>query len=120
MALYRRTTLPFVVMEFLHRAVGSSTPAVSNQSCFSNCFQLVFLHHPVPVCASLPPTCGSEREMTPDPAKWADLRVFLEGARQRSGQAAAKRVGGEHSTVCRRVDKLESLLSVKLFDRTRK
>jgi DNA-binding transcriptional LysR family regulator len=58
--------------------------------------------------------------MTPDPAKWDDLRVFLEVARQGSVHAAAKRLRLDHSTVCRRIDKLESLLSVKLFDRTRK
>ena len=58
--------------------------------------------------------------MTPDAAKWDDLRVFLEVARQGSLHAAAKRLRLDHSTVCRRVGKLESLLSVKLFDRTRK
>jgi DNA-binding transcriptional LysR family regulator len=58
--------------------------------------------------------------MTPDPAKWDDLRVFLEVARQGSVHAAAKRLRLDHSTVCRRIGKLESLLSVKLFDRTRK
>jgi DNA-binding transcriptional LysR family regulator len=55
-----------------------------------------------------------------DSAKWDDLRVFLEVARQRSVHAAAKRLRLDHSTVCRRIDKLESHLSVKLFDRTRK
>jgi DNA-binding transcriptional LysR family regulator len=58
--------------------------------------------------------------MTPDPAKWDDLRVFLEVARQGSVHAAAKRLRLDHSTVCRRIDKLESHLSVKLFDRTRR
>jgi DNA-binding transcriptional LysR family regulator len=58
--------------------------------------------------------------MTPDAAKWDDLRVFLEVARQGSLHAAAKRLRLDHSTVCRRIGKLESLLSVKLFDRTRK
>jgi DNA-binding transcriptional LysR family regulator len=57
--------------------------------------------------------------MTLDATKWDDLRVFLEVARQGSVQAAAKRLRLDHSTVCRRIDKLESLLSVKLFDRTR-
>lgn len=53
-------------------------------------------------------------------AKWDDLRVFLEVARQGSVHAAAKRLRLDHSTVCRRIDKLESILSVKLLDRTRK
>jgi DNA-binding transcriptional LysR family regulator len=58
--------------------------------------------------------------MALDPAKWDDLRVFLEVARQGSLHGAAKRLHLDHSTVCRRIGKLESLLSVKLFDRTRK
>lgn len=58
--------------------------------------------------------------MSKDAAKWDDLRVFLEVARQGSVHAAAKRLKLDHSTVCRRVDKLESLLSVRLLDRTRK
>ena len=52
--------------------------------------------------------------------KWDDLRVFLEVARQGSVHAAAKRLRLDHSTVCRRVGKLESILSVKLLNRTRK
>lgn len=51
--------------------------------------------------------------------KWDDLRVFLEVARQGSIHAAAKRLKLDHSTVCRRIDKLESRLSVKLLDRTK-
>lgn len=50
--------------------------------------------------------------------KWDDLRVFLEVARQGSIHAAAKRLKLDHSTVGRRIDKLESLLAVKLLDRT--
>jgi DNA-binding transcriptional LysR family regulator len=53
-------------------------------------------------------------------AKWDDLRVFLEVARQGSVHAAARRLKLDHSTVCRRIGRLESLLAVKLFDRTRK
>jgi len=52
--------------------------------------------------------------------KWDDLRVFLEVARQGSIHAAAKRLKLDHSTVCRRIDKLESRLAVKLLDRTQK
>jgi DNA-binding transcriptional LysR family regulator len=57
--------------------------------------------------------------MSKDAAKWDDLRVFLEVARQGSVHAAAKRLKLDHSTVCRRIDKLESILSVKLLDRKR-
>ena len=58
--------------------------------------------------------------MSRPPVKWDDLRVFLEVARQGSVHAAAKRLHLDHSTVCRRVGKLESLLAVKLLNRTRK
>lgn len=58
--------------------------------------------------------------MTIKDLKWDDLRVFLEVARQGSVHAAAKRLRLDHSTVCRRIGKLESLLSVKLLDRSRK
>lgn len=58
--------------------------------------------------------------MSRAPIKWDDLRVFLEVARQGSVHAAAKRLRLDHSTVCRRVGKLESILSVKLLNRTRK
>jgi DNA-binding transcriptional LysR family regulator len=52
--------------------------------------------------------------------KWDDLRVFLEVARQGSVHSAAKRLKLDHSTVCRRIDKLETRLSLKLLDRTRR
>ncbi len=52
--------------------------------------------------------------------KWDDLRVFLEVARQGSIHSAAKRLKLDHSTVCRRIDKLETHLSLKLLDRTRR
>ena len=52
--------------------------------------------------------------------KWDDLRVFLEVARQGSVHSAAKRLKLDHSTVCRRIDKLETHLSLKLLDRTRR
>lgn len=58
--------------------------------------------------------------MPSNATKWDDLRVFLEVARQGSVHAAAKRLRLDHSTVCRRIGKLESLLSIKLLDRTRK
>jgi len=53
-------------------------------------------------------------------AKWDDLRIFLEVARQGSVQAAARRLKLDHSTVGRRIEYLESVLTVKLLDRTRK
>src|SRR3954451_1586296 len=55
----------------------------------------------------------------PSAAKWDDLRIFLEVARQGSVQAASKRLKLDHSTVTRRIGKLESLLAVKLLDRSR-
>jgi DNA-binding transcriptional LysR family regulator len=58
--------------------------------------------------------------MTLSAAKWDDLKVFLEVARQGSVHAAARRLKLDHSTVCRRISRLESLLAVKLLDRTRK
>lgn len=58
--------------------------------------------------------------MNPNPAKWDDLKMFLEVARQGSVHAAAKRLRLDHSTVCRRIGRLESLLAVKLFDRSQK
>jgi DNA-binding transcriptional LysR family regulator len=53
-------------------------------------------------------------------AKWDDLRVFLEVARQGSVHAAARHLRLDHSTVCRRIGRLEALLAVKLLDRNRK
>ena len=58
--------------------------------------------------------------MNPNAAKWDDLKMFLEVARHGSVHAAAKRLKLDHSTVCRRIGRLESLLAVKLFDRSRK
>ena len=58
--------------------------------------------------------------MNPNAARWDDLKMFLEVARQGSVHAAAKRLRLDHSTVCRRIGRLELLLAVKLFDRSRK
>jgi len=58
--------------------------------------------------------------MNPNASKWDDLKMFLEVARHGSVHAAAKRLRLDHSTVCRRIGRLESLLAVKLFDRSRK
>ena len=57
---------------------------------------------------------------TPNATKWDDLKVFLEVARHGSVHAAAKRLKLDHSTVCRKIGRLETLLAVKLFDRSRK
>ena len=53
-------------------------------------------------------------------AKWDDLRVFLEVARHGSVHAAARHLRLDHSTVCRRIGRLEALLATKLLDRNRK
>jgi DNA-binding transcriptional LysR family regulator len=63
---------------------------------------------------------GPEERMSRGAVKWDDLRVFLEVARQGSVHAAAKRLKVDHSTVCRRIGKLESMLSIKLLDRTQR
>jgi DNA-binding transcriptional LysR family regulator len=55
-----------------------------------------------------------------DAAKWDDLRIFLEVARHGTVHAAARQLRLDHSTVCRRIGRLETLLAVKLLDRSRK
>jgi DNA-binding transcriptional LysR family regulator len=52
--------------------------------------------------------------------KWDDLRIFLEVARYGSVHAAARQLALDHSTVGRRIGRLETLLGVKLLDRNRK
>jgi DNA-binding transcriptional LysR family regulator len=54
------------------------------------------------------------------PPKWDDLRIFLEVARHGSLHAAARQLRLDHSTVCRRIGRLETQLAVKLLDRDRK
>jgi DNA-binding transcriptional LysR family regulator len=51
--------------------------------------------------------------------EWNDLRVFLTVARLGTISLAGERLGIEHSTVSRRIDRLESKLGVVLFDRRR-
>jgi DNA-binding transcriptional LysR family regulator len=51
---------------------------------------------------------------------WDDLRVVLEVIVQKSVHAAAKRLKLDHSTVGRRIDRLEAQLGVKLFERTQR
>ena len=48
---------------------------------------------------------------------WDDTRLFLALARSGSARATAAEQGVSHSTVTRRVDQLESVLGVRLFDR---
>ncbi|AKU10936.1 regulatory helix-turn-helix protein [Azoarcus sp. CIB] len=50
---------------------------------------------------------------------WNDLRIFLAVARLGTISLAGERLGIEHSTVSRRIDRLEANLSVVLFDRRR-
>lgn len=54
--------------------------------------------------------------MEPD---WNDLRIFLAVARLGTITAAGERLRIEHSTVSRRIDRLEASLRVVLFDRRR-
>lgn len=53
---------------------------------------------------------------TPD---WNDLRIFLAVARFGTISATGERLGIEHTTVSRRIDRLEATLGVVLFDRRR-
>ena len=48
---------------------------------------------------------------------WDDFRFILAIARGGTVSAAAKQLGVDHTTVIRRVDRLEQRLSAKLFDR---
>ena len=51
--------------------------------------------------------------------EWNDLRVFLTVARVGTISLAGERLEIEHSTVSRRIDRLESKLGAVLFDRRR-
>jgi DNA-binding transcriptional LysR family regulator len=51
--------------------------------------------------------------------EWNDLRVFLTVARLGTISKAGEKLGIEHSTVSRRIDRLEASLDVVLFDRRR-
>jgi DNA-binding transcriptional LysR family regulator len=50
---------------------------------------------------------------------WDDLRVFLEAARSRSVTRAARQLGIDHSTVSRRLSRLEYAVGAGLFERNR-
>ena len=51
--------------------------------------------------------------------EWTDLRFFLELARAGTLSAASRRLAVEHTTVARRIDRLEEQLNTTLFDRSR-
>jgi DNA-binding transcriptional LysR family regulator len=60
---------------------------------------------------------------TPTPVnslpEWTDLRFFLELARAGTLSGASRRLAVEHTTVARRIDRLETQLGTTLFDRSR-
>jgi len=51
--------------------------------------------------------------------EWTDLRYFLEVARSGTLSGAARRLGVEHTTVGRRISRLEADLAATLFDHRR-
>lgn len=51
--------------------------------------------------------------------EWTDLRFFLELARAGTLSSAARRLGVEHTTVSRRIQRLEKDFKTPLFDRRR-
>ena len=51
--------------------------------------------------------------------EWTDLRFFLELARAGTLSGASRRLEVEHTTVARRIDRLEVQLGTTLFDRSR-
>lgn len=51
--------------------------------------------------------------------EWTDLRFFLELARAGTLSGASRRLAVEHTTVARRIDRLEAQLGTTLFDRSR-
>ncbi len=51
--------------------------------------------------------------------EWTDLRFFLELARAGTLSGASRRLEVEHTTVARRIDRLEAQLETTLFDRSR-
>lgn len=55
----------------------------------------------------------------PNSPEWTDVRYFLEVARTGKISSAGERLGVEHTTVSRRIDRLEESLGTVLFDRRR-
>jgi DNA-binding transcriptional LysR family regulator len=56
--------------------------------------------------------------MATDHVNWDNLRLFLAVVRAQSAQEAARRLGVDHSTVTRRLHRLERELGAQLFERT--
>ena len=56
--------------------------------------------------------------MPADHINWDNLRLFLAVVRAESAQEAARRLGLDHSTVTRRLHRLEKELDAQLFQRT--
>lgn len=54
-----------------------------------------------------------------DRLDWDDLRIFIEAVKQQSISGAAKQLAISHSTVSRRLARLEHVLGVPLFERQR-
>lgn len=67
-------------------------------------------------CTVRPPKPASNLAPLPD---WSDVRYFLEVARTRSHTAAARRLGVEHTTVTRRMQRLAASIGRPLFERRR-
>lgn len=55
---------------------------------------------------------------TTDHINWDNLRLFLAVVRAQSAQEAARQLGVDHSTVTRRLHRLEKELGTRLFERT--
>jgi DNA-binding transcriptional LysR family regulator len=58
------------------------------------------------------------KEMTMMVPDWDDLRVFLAVARTGRLSVAAQQLQFDHSTIARRIDRLEKALDAKIFDRS--
>ena len=56
--------------------------------------------------------------MATNQVNWDNLRLFLSVARAQSAQEAARRLDLDHSTVTRRLHRLEKELGAQLFERT--
>lgn len=56
--------------------------------------------------------------MATDAINWDNLRLFLAVVRAQSAQEAARRLSIDHSTVTRRLHRLEKELGARLFERT--
>ncbi len=59
----------------------------------------------------------SDKTVRKSTADWDDIRLFLELVRGGSARSAATALGISHSTIVRRVERLEARLGTRLFDR---